>query len=241
MDPYSLLPRDPATICHMRARFFNMTLLFRVTRAEYNLYWPIINNVYIFNKTRCASNAFKRAYKSTLSSRFSLRATIKKIKIQCNVKLRLVIQSEYVEFTSVDSNFFIYTHSLNKSDAYKRNSAILAYLQADITKSYALAAVISFIRNYGQSEVINRLIAATCWRSANPNALFALLNAKDHVKVQCQKAFEKPNSLNWFSDFIQVILLDDDFTAEIKAFRLAFFGLSAGETEVTYLLYRVYR
>ncbi|KAH8586029.1 hypothetical protein B0O99DRAFT_645564 [Bisporella sp. PMI_857] len=232
MDPYSLLPRDPATICHMRARFFNMTLLFRVTRAEYNLYWPIINNVYIFNKTRCASNAFKRAYKSTLSSRFSLRATIKKIKIQCNVKLRLVIQSEYVEFTSVDSNFFIYTHSLNKSDAYKRNSAILAYLQADITKSYALAAVISFI------HAIN---SGACWRSANPNALFALLNAKDHVKVQCQKAFEKPNSLNWFSDFIQVILLDDDFTAEIKAFRLAFFGLSAGETEVTYLLYRVYR
>jgi hypothetical protein len=127
MDPYSLLPRDPATICHMRARFFNMTLPFRVTRAEYDLYWPIIDNVYIFNKTRCASNAsgdftrhivdcrFKRAYKSTPSSRLSSRATTKKIKIQCDVRLRLVIQSEYVEFTSVDGNSFIHTEVAAKS------------------------------------------------------------------------------------------------------------------------------
>ncbi|KAH8586977.1 hypothetical protein B0O99DRAFT_643125 [Bisporella sp. PMI_857] len=163
MDPYSLLLRDPATICHMRARFFNITLPFRVTKAEYNLYWPIINNVYIFNKTRCASNA-----------------------------------SKYVEFTSVNGNFFIYIHSLDKSNAYKRNSAILAHLQTDITKSYVLAAVISFIRSYGQSKVINRLIAAT-----NLNALFALLNAKNHVKHLVAHAL----LLNKFSELIAEFLL----------------------------------
>jgi hypothetical protein len=127
-----------------------------------------------------------------------------------------------VEFTSVDGNSFIHTHSLDESDAYKRNSAILAHLQADITKGYAPAAVIGSIRGYGQSEVMNRLIAAggtyltrqdainsgACWRSANPNALFASPDAKDHVKVQCQEAFEKLNSLNWFSDPIQATSLD---------------------------------
>ena len=89
----------------------------------------------------------------------------------------------------------IHAHSLDESDANKRNSLLRGLVQLDIAKGYAPAAVIGSIRGNGQSDVRARLAAAggayftrqdvinsgASWRLANPNALFVSRDFKDIV------------------------------------------------------------
>jgi hypothetical protein len=74
-------------------------------------------------------------------------------------------------------------HSLDESDANKRNSALRGLAQFDIAKGYAPVAMIGSIRGHGKSEAKARLNAAggayltrqdainsgASWRLANPN------------------------------------------------------------------------
>ena len=59
----------------------------------------------------------------------------------------------HIEFHWLGNNPLIHEHSLDESDAIKRNSTIREHVQYDITKGYTPVAVISSIRGFGRSEV----------------------------------------------------------------------------------------
>ena len=236
MDLFTSLPHDTDQISYMRKLLFDLPIPFSLTIANYKLFWPLIDNVYVIEKTRhveaqsgdfkrhLISCRFKRAYNVTPSSSLGPRASsTKRSKKQCTVSFRLLEYSDHVEFQLSGGNPFLHDHSLDESDANKRNSALRDHVQFDITRGYAPAAVIGSIRGKGQSEVEARLNAAggayltrqdainsgTCWRLANPNALFASRDSKSDVSIQVREAFEKLDSLKWLSASISAKSLDD--------------------------------
>ncbi len=231
MDVLSTLPRDTA---NTRQLLFTLPLPFSLSRANYELFWPLVDNVYSIHKTRHVQSQsgdftrhlvhcrFKRAYKVTPSSSLGLRAVTKRAFTSCKASFRLLEYSSHVEFHVISNQPSDHDHSLDESDANKRNSTLLGLVQRDIAKGYTPAAVIGSIRGYGQSETRARLAAAggtyltrqdainsgASWRLANPNALFVSRDTKNVIQIQVQEAFEKLDSLNWLSAPIQALSLD---------------------------------
>ena len=204
--------------------------------ADFKLYWPLIDNVYVIRKTRHVTTKsgdfkrhlvdcrFKRTYNIALSSSLGPRANVtKQSKKQCHVSFRLLEYSDHVDFHVLENHSFKHDHSLDESDANKRNSGLLGLAQHDIAKGYALAAVIGSMTGHGQSDVKARLKAAggsyltrqdainsgASWRLANPNALFASRDSKNDATIQAKEAFEKLDSLKWLSASITAKSLDD--------------------------------
>jgi hypothetical protein len=113
-------------------------------------------------------------------------------------------------------------HSLDESDANKRNSLLRGIVQKEIAKGYAPAAVIGVVSGSGRADVRIRLAAAggtylsrqdainsgVTWRLANPNALFVTRADKDDVSVQARATFEKLDELKWALEPVQAISLD---------------------------------
>ena len=137
MDAFALLPRDLDQISHMRQSLFNLSLPLRLSTANFKLYWPIIDNVYVIRKTlhvTAKSGDFKRhtvicrlkrevnvVPSSSLGSRATTTTRTKK---HCNVAFRILEYANHVEFHRLRNNLLIHEHSLDESDAIKRNSAI---------------------------------------------------------------------------------------------------------------------
>ena len=170
MDVLSSLPRDTA---HVRQLLFNLPLPFSLNRANYDLFWPLIDNVYSIRKTRHITSEscdfirhnvicrFKRAYNVAPSSSLGPRAgNTKRASQSCDVAFRMIEYDDHVEFHVTGDQLTIHDHSLDESVANKRNSLLRGLLQHDISKGYAPAAVIGSVRGNGQSEVRTRLIAA---------------------------------------------------------------------------------
>ena len=232
MDVLALLPRDTA---HVRKLLFDLPIPFSLSRTNYKLFWPLIDNVYSFRMKRHVTDEsgdyirhtlicrFKRTTSSAPGSSLGSRASTTKRSIQsCNVSFIIREYVNHVEFHMTGTQPTIHAHSLDESDANKRNSLLRGLVQLDIAKGYAPAAVIGSIRGNGQSDVRARLAAAggayltrqdainsgASWRLANLNALFVSRDFKDMVSLQAKEAFEKLDSLNWLSSPIQVISLD---------------------------------
>jgi len=228
MDVLTSLPCDTA---YVRQILFDLPLPFSLSRANYDLFWPLIDNVYSIRMSRTSRDStyhyvicrFKRAYNTTPSSSLGPRAgTTKRVVKSCNTTFRLVEYANHVEFHVTGNKICNHDHSLDESDANKRNSLLRGLVQHDVAKGYAPAAVIGSIRGNGQAEVRNRLAAAggaylsrqdvinsgASWRLANPNALFASRDLSDAVNIQSKEAFEKLDSLNWISTPIQETSLD---------------------------------
>jgi hypothetical protein len=122
----------------------------------------------------------------------------------------------------INNQSLIHSHSLDESDANKRNSLLRELVGKEVAKGYAPAAVIGSLRRFGDS--VSRLKLASAggayltrqdainsglsWRVANPNALFVSHDAKDNVTLQVLGAFEKLSELKWVSSPIQAISLD---------------------------------
>jgi hypothetical protein len=169
MDAFTFLLRDASQISHVRQLLFNITLLLKLSMSDFELYWPTVDNIYVIRTATKSGDftfqlincRFKRGYKAKPNSALKLRAaSTKKAKHYCNVSFRLVKYANHVKFHMSRSSSLIHTHSLDESDANKRNSALLKHVQADITKKYAPAAVISLIRSSGQLKAQARLNAA---------------------------------------------------------------------------------
>jgi len=232
MDALTSLPRDTH---HVRQLLFDLPLPFSLSRANYDLFWPLIDNVYSIRNTRHATKLsrdykyhyvicrFKRTSNITPSSSLGPRASsTKRGVISCHTAFRLVEYNDHVEFSITGDMLHRHDHSLDESDANKRNSLLRGLVQQDIAKGYAPAAVIGAIRGNGQSQLRNRLAAAggayltrqdainsgASWRLANPNALFASHESKGVVEVQAKEAFEMLDQLNWVSSPINAISLE---------------------------------
>jgi hypothetical protein len=70
------------------------------------------------------------------------------------------VYSDHVEFYHVKGSESRHNHSLDESDASKRNSLLRGLVQRDIAKGYAPAAVIGAIRGQGRADIRMRLDSA---------------------------------------------------------------------------------
>lgn len=229
MDGLASLPRDTA---YIRQLLFDLPLPFSLSRANYNLFWPLIDNIYSIRTTSHVTSQsrdntrhyvicrFKRTINTAPSSSLGPRAsTTKRIQRSCNAAFRLVKFNNHVEFHVTGAETTAHDHSLDESDSNKRNSFLLGLVRREIAKGYSPAAIIGALRGNGQSELRNRLAAAggtylsrqdvinsgASWRLANPNALFASRESKDVIEIQAREAFETLDKLNWVSSPIQAV------------------------------------
>ncbi|TAQ84793.1 hypothetical protein B7494_g6880 [Chlorociboria aeruginascens] len=232
MDSFQALPRDTPLI---RDILFKLPLPFSLNIANYKLFWPLIDNVYSIRRSRhstlsCDYNyhyvicRFKQARDPTSIPSSSQRASTTKRSIQsCDVSFVIHEFENHVEFYHVTGQSNCqHTHSLDESDANKRNSLIRTTIQQDIAKGYAPAAVIGAIRGNSRIDIRMRLNSigglyltrqdainsGASWRTANPNALFTSHDSKNVIKIQVKEAFEKLDSLKWISLPIQARSLD---------------------------------
>ena len=134
----------------------------------------------------------------------------------------MIEYTSHVEFHMTSGQFAQHNHSLDESNASKRNSLLRGLIQLDIAKGYAPAAVIGLLRGSGQAQSRDRLAAAggvyltrqdainsgASWRLANPNALFVSRDSIGLIELQVKEAFEKLDSLKWLSLPIQATSLD---------------------------------
>ena len=65
-----------------------------------------------------------------------------------------------MEFHLIGQNGATHAHSLDESDANKRNSLLLGLVQSDVIKGYAPTAIISSLRGHGRADIRDRLAAA---------------------------------------------------------------------------------
>jgi hypothetical protein len=153
----------------------------------------------------------------------SQRATTTKRAVKsCDVAFQLLEFTDHVEIHAISHTSLIHSHSLDESDANKRNSLLRTLVGKEVAKGYAPAAVIGSLRGLGDIASQLRLASAggayltrqdainsgLSWRVANPNDLFVSRDAKDDVSLQVLDAFEKLSELKWVSLPVQAISLD---------------------------------
>jgi hypothetical protein len=210
MDSLQALPRDTA---HVREILFTLPLPFSLSTTNYQLFWPLIDNVYSILVSRGCTRPnnyryyyviyrYKRARDASPvpSQSSSQRASTTKRSIKacqfCIIRIRgsrgVSSHERHLECR--------HDHSLDESDANKRNSLLRAIVQCDIAKGYAPAAVIGVFRGTVQADILMQLETAgglylsrqdainsgLAWRLANPNALFATLTDKDDASFRAR-------------------------------------------------------
>ena len=169
MDVLRSLPED---ISHMCQLLFDLPLLFSVRLSTFDRFWPLIDNVYSVRKTTPVISKsgdyeqlavicqFKQAYHVALSSSQGLRSgSTKRASSSYDIEFKIVKYTNHMEFHPTGSSVN-YSHSLDESNASKRNSLLQGLVQLDIAKGYCPTAIINLIRGYNQSEIEGRLKAA---------------------------------------------------------------------------------
>ena len=133
MDVVASLPRDTS---HMRELLFALPIPFSLNLANYKLFWPLVDNIYSIRISRPYTSGsgdykyhyvicrFKRAYQVTPNSSQGLRATTKRIGRSCNLSFKLLEYANHVEFYPIETSASVHDHSLDESDASKRNSLL---------------------------------------------------------------------------------------------------------------------
>ena len=237
MDTLQALPRD---LGPTRNILFTLPVPFSLNIANYRLFWPLIDNVYSIRWSRDVRANGSRAYpnrpahkhhyvicrlrraRDTPPSLSQRASTTKRAERSCDVTFHLLEFEDHVEFHEISHHLPIHSHSLDESDANKRNSLIRGLAGKDVAKGYSPAAVIGSLRGTGDSIAQSRLASAggaylsrqdainnaASWRLANPNTLFVSRDAKDNVTLQVLEAFEQLSELKWVSSPIQAISLD---------------------------------
>jgi hypothetical protein len=103
---------------------------------------------------------FKRARDTQpafTSSQGSRANTTKRAVKSCDVTFKLLEFDDHVEFHSINQQMTIHDHSLDESDANKRNSLIRGLGARDLAKGYAPAAVVGSLRGNGRADIRLRL------------------------------------------------------------------------------------
>jgi hypothetical protein len=205
MDVISSLPRDTG---HMRYILFTLPLPFSLSAANHKRFWPLIDNVYSIWMSRdvperqlttnqvtrpgyqlyYVSCRFKRARAVPSTSTGARASTSKRVVSGYDVTFQLLKFGDHVEYRLNGQSLSItcqHAHSLDESDANKRNSFLRALAGAEITKGYLPALIIRSLNGNGHADTCVQLAAARgifldtqdvinaglAWRQANPHRL----------------------------------------------------------------------
>jgi hypothetical protein len=244
MDVISSLPRDTG---HMRHILFTLPLPFSLSAANHERFWPLIDNVYSIRRSRdiperqatwlraatpChqlhyVSCRFKRARAVPSTSTGARASTSKRVVSGCDVTFQLLKFEDHVEYRPNGQSLSItcqHAHSLDESDANKRNSFLRALAGAEIAKGYPPALIIRSLNGNGRADARVRLAAAggafldtqdvinagLAWRQANPYRVWASKDVKDDVSLQAIDALEKLTSLKWKVAQVSATSLDGE-------------------------------
>ncbi|KAH8821826.1 hypothetical protein F5884DRAFT_103455 [Xylogone sp. PMI_703] len=140
----------PSEIAKARELLFALPVPFSLTKANYDLYWKFIDNVYTVKKTmsvkvgnphisKYVDCRFKRAY-----AKPATRPT-KRVKPSCDVSFKLLIFPDHVAFYSLEDHPTNHNHSLDDSDQGKRNSWVRELAHSEYVKGHSAAAIISML------------------------------------------------------------------------------------------------
>lgn len=138
----------------------------------------------------------------------------KRIISGCDVTFQLLKFKNHYEYRPNGQSPSVtcqHAHSLNESDANKRNSFIRRIAGAEIAKGYPPALILHSLSGNGRADARARLAAASgayldrqdvinaglTWRLANPNQLWVKKDARDDVNLQASEALETLAILNW--------------------------------------------
>ncbi|TGO08628.1 hypothetical protein BTUL_0200g00220 [Botrytis tulipae] len=210
MDHLPLPPRDIST---RRQYLFDLNHLpFRLSRSEYDLLWPMVDNVYSDRTQRKTRDGvishyiicrFKRYTKPTNQSLNPTAKRRKRLESTCNVAFKILEYTNHFEFHSTGESIN-HTHDLDACDANKRHSFLIGLVKTDIARGYRPAQILQAIRGeaaeFASSDSPLRLIGGTyltrqdiincgsSWREKNPNTLFVDLATKSDVTLQAHDA-----------------------------------------------------
>jgi hypothetical protein len=175
MDVIQALPRDTSHVRH--DILFNLPMPFSLSRVNHERFWSLINNVYVIRKSRDVG-LWKRDYRPAhqwnhVECRFrrsrdlhepsasqGIRASgSKRVKAGCDVTFNLLAFLDYYEYWPIGQSGDLasitctqHLHSLDESDANKRNSLLRQLVGAEVAKSYHPAVVIGSLRGEGLAK-----------------------------------------------------------------------------------------
>jgi hypothetical protein len=217
MDVLSALPRDTN---HVRHLLFTLPLPFSLSQANHELFWPLVDNIYAIRNSENVpfhvrdSRAahvrhrvicrFKRTRAAPLVSQGKRILSSKRIISGYDVSFLILAFPKYYEYHLVRQlrdldlvTCLQHVHSLDESDAAKRNSFLRKLVGAEVANGYPPAAVISSLTGQGRANARVRLASAggtyltrqdvinagLTWRLADPNRLWVVVSAKDDVNL----------------------------------------------------------
>jgi hypothetical protein len=249
MDVLQSLPCDTG---HMRNILFALSAPLSLTIANQRLFWPLIDNVYSIRNSRDVKKPqphkyryvicrFKRTNEVSMSQQIRA-STSKRVIKACDFDFALLEFENHVEYHPLSQQN--HDHSLDESDANKRNSFLLSLVQKDVSRGFAPAVIIGSLRPVGRPDIRTKLDLAggkylsrqdiinsgASWRLANPNALFVSHDDKGDISVQARAAFETLSKLKWLSNPLNATSLDGTigqgiaFAHPIRVQRLVRFG-----------------
>jgi hypothetical protein len=189
------LPRH-VELSSIRPILFNLPVPFSLTRADYEKFWPFIDNVYATSLTRdypgqnppygvkyirCRHKHTPRAERPSAS----IRGPRKRTAISCDVQFKILLFQDHVECWQLTDKPHFHTHSLDESDASKRNSVIKGLVRREMSRGHPPAEVVATMRGNGDpsarahldsagGKYVSRQDAANtgiAWRLANPDRL----------------------------------------------------------------------
>jgi hypothetical protein len=180
MDVLSALPYD---IGHVRQMLFTLPLPFSLSIANQELFWPLINNAYSIRHSEnvgprkrnsrathvrhCVICRFKRARALPSASQGKHASSIKRNIAGCDVTFHLLAFSDHYKYWPAkkpsDVDFITclgHSHSLDESDANKRNSFLRKLVGAEVANGYPPAAVIRSLIGDGRADARALLASA---------------------------------------------------------------------------------
>jgi len=214
--PTTLFADVPTNVADLRKRLFSLKKPVELPRAEWDLVWPYINNIWVKNKDRAGVNGRRTVY--YFCRRHSTKTRIPKEKdglqqrqrqrlareaIGCGIRFKAVFTVTSVSATRT-SKCESHCHDLKLLDFEKKNSGVMALTAKKAFKGYKISHVAANITARHQPKqrvalkalnghwviLLNVHNSAATYKSANP----------DVRRVGARKPWEKQLSaaLAWF-------------------------------------------
>ena len=156
MDVLSALPRD---VGHVRQILFTLPVLFSLNKANHELFWPLIDNAYSIRQSESVGFRkrdgrpahvrhhvicrFKRSRAVPSASQGKRASSTKRVITGCDVSFNLLAFSTHYEYyprSQLKHSDLVtclqHSHSLDESDANKRNSFLRELVGAEVTNGY---------------------------------------------------------------------------------------------------------
>lgn len=153
----------PPNLGSMRQQLFDLTASVTLTSAEFEVYWPYIDNVYSLKTTRVLvkeGRAVSRIYEcrfrrpTHISRALADQNASKRTKREgetCQMRVRSIYKGGIYTISRMEADTG-HTHPLAQSDATKRNSALRNVAAIEGSKGYSPATVTNALRGMGREE-----------------------------------------------------------------------------------------